>query len=276
MAVTAHERFARLARLPDEQIDLAEAALLIAAEAEPALDAAACLRELDALAAAAAEHLTPEAGPRARVEALGRFLFEQEGFQGNAADYYDARNSFLHEVLRRRTGIPITLALVFMELGKRLGLPMEGVNFPGHFLVRHTAPDGEVLVDPFSGRVLSALDCEHLLRRTAGPQAQLAPHLMQAATPKGVLRRMLTNLKLIYLHQRAWPEALSCMERILLLAPDDPHELRDRGLLFLRLECHAEAAADLERYLILAGHEPAAETVRPYLDEARAKARHLN
>lgn len=272
----AHARFAEVAALPDERIDLGEAALLIAAEAEPPADPAACRRELDALAAAAAEALRGRDSVRGRLEALGRFLFEREGFRGNAGDYYDARNSFLHEVLRRRTGIPISLALLYMELGKRLGLALEGVNFPGHFLLRHLGPEGRVLVDPFTGRLLDEADCTDLLRRMAGADATLTPELLQPAPPKTILRRMLTNLKLIYLQQDESAAALSCVERILLLAPDDPQELRDRGLLYLRLDCHAEAAADLERFVMLAGSASAAAAVRPYLEQARERARRLN
>lgn len=275
----ASERLAAIAALPDDRIDLAEAALLIVAgldEPGPP-DAAACLRELDALARSAADYLRPHESARTRLEALGRFLFEQEGFRGNAADYYDARNSFLHEVLRRRTGIPITMALLYLELGKRLGLPLEGVNFPGHFLVRHTAPQGAILIDPFSGNLMDEAACTALLERMGAPTSLPAPEQLRTAPPRLILRRMLTNLKLIYLQQGAWTQALTCMERILLLAPDDPGELRDRGLLHHRLECFAEAAADLERYLELAGDDATgAESVRPVLADARRRAGRLS
>jgi len=275
MSGTALQRFAALVALPDDRLDLLEAALLLA-EADPPPDAAACRRELDALAQSAAARLRQDGSVRARVAALGQALFDDAGFRGNQEDYYDERNSFLHEVLRRRTGIPITLALVLIEVGRRLGLALEGVNFPGHFLLRHRSAEGDVLLDPFSGQVLSEADCAELLRNLAGPQAELTPGLLRAAPSRAILRRMLTNLKGIYLQRHAWPQALDCVERLLLLVPDEPDELRDRGLLHHRLERHDRAVADLERYLLLAADDPAAESVLPVLEAARVLARRLN
>lgn len=268
--------FAALAALPEEQIDLAEAALLIADEADPPPDPAACLCRLDELAASAEEHLAFHGSPRARVEALCHFVFGRERFHGNTADYYDVRNSYLHEVLRRRTGIPITLALLLIELGKRVHLPLEGVNFPGHFLVRHVSPRGDVLVDPFSGRLLDGTDCEALLQRVAGPQASLRPELFHTAAPKALLRRMLNNLKGIHLRQEAWGDALRCSERTVLLAPDDPDELGDRGLLYHRLECFSEAVRDLERALALAPDGLRTDALRNTLEDARERVLRLS
>lgn len=276
MAPFADDRFAALAALPDEQIDLAEGALLIADEADPPPDCAACRRCLDDLAGAAAAHLGGAGSVRARLEALSRFVFQREGFHGNTTDYYDVRNSYLHEVLRRRTGIPITLALVLIELGKRLRLPLEGVNFPGHFLVRCVSPEGDLLLDPFSGRLLDGHDCQALLQRMAGPQATLRPELFRTAAPKTFLQRMLANLKAIHVQQEAWSDALRCAERQVLLAPQDADALRERGLLFHRLECYPEAVADLERALALAPGDPAGEAARPALEDARARSRHLS
>lgn len=276
MPASAAETFSQLAATPDERIDLAHAALSIAEVAEPHLDRELCLQQLDALAAAAGNHLRAEATEAGRVEALMRWLHDEQGFRGNDVDYYDPRNSFLNQVLARRTGIPITLALVYIEVGKRLGITLAGVNFPGHFLVRHVAPGPEIVIDPFGGRILSEEDCAGLLRSVMGPSAVLEPALLRPVPAKSMLRRMLTNLKLIYLRLGQLSEALACMDRILLLAPEEPQELRDRGLLHYHLDRYAEARADLERFLTLMPQHPGADAVQPYLERARQRMSRLN
>jgi regulator of sirC expression with transglutaminase-like and TPR domain len=272
MTQSARERFAVLAAAPEERIDLIEAALLIAAEADPHLDPQACHSHLQALAHLATERLKLALTAEERAAALIRFLHEEQGFSGNHADYYHPGNSFLPWVLERRRGIPITLALLYLEVGRRLGLRLEGINFPGHFLVKYVEGEVEILIDPFAGRILDTDDCLALLRASAGPAAVLEPALLRPAAPKVFLRRMLTNLKQIYLRQERFELALSCCERILLLLPDDPFELRDRGLLYARLECYPEARADLERYLTLVPGDPSAPAVRASLEEIRRRA----
>jgi regulator of sirC expression with transglutaminase-like and TPR domain len=258
------EAFAQLAAQPDARIDVARGALLIAAEEYPNLDVEAYLARLDELAHAAAARMGGAAS-RAGAERLCRYLFGELGFAGNRERYDDPRNSYLNEVLERRTGLPITLCLVFVEVARRLGLPAHGVGFPGHFLVKiEASPD--VLVDAFAGRLVSPADCEARLRAVLGQDARLVPaHHLRAATPREILARMLANLKHVHLGLRDLARALACCERILLLVPDAAHELRDRGLLFAELECFAAAAADLRRFLELAPGDASAEAVRARL-----------
>jgi regulator of sirC expression with transglutaminase-like and TPR domain len=264
------ERFAELAALPDDAIDVALGAFLIAAEGRPEVDVAAGLAALDALASDARPRLAGATSLRARVEALNRFLFAERGFRGNRAHYDEPENSFLDCVVARRTGIPITLAIVYVEVGRRLGLPLAGVGFPGHFLAKTTGPE-EIVIDAFFGRVLEHADCADLLRAQAGAGARFDPRLLRAATPREVLARMLGNLKQLWLRSEAWLPALGAIERILLLYPDSPAELRDRGLVWQRLECFGAALRDLERFLALAPEDPTAPAVREALPPLRGR-----
>jgi len=272
----ARARFAHLAGLADERIDLAEAALWIAAEEYPGLDVQHYVSRLAQLAARAHERLERVTGAAARVAALNDFLYREEGFAGNRADYYDARNSFLNEVLERRTGIPITLAIVYTWIAARIGLPARGVGFPGHFLVRIAQPD-EVLVDPFTGEIVSRAQCEERLRATAGEDdLELHPSLLEPTPARQILARVLRNLKQVWLAREEWQRALACAERILLVAPDAPLELRDRGLVYEKLECFAAAADDLERFLTLAPVDESAPAVRERLLALAPRARLLH
>ncbi len=179
-------------------------------------------------------------------------LFEEEGFQGNADAYYDPRNSFLNDVLDRRLGIPITLGIVTLEVGRRVGLPLSGVNFPGHFLVRARPEDAEqtaLLIDPFAGRTVSHADCEARLAAMAGPGAdvRLGPQHLQTARPQDVLVRMLNNLKQLALADSDLPRALDYARRILWARPEALGEHRDRALMLEQLGRYEEAAVELER-----------------------------
>jgi regulator of sirC expression with transglutaminase-like and TPR domain len=274
MSFDPRECFAAVAREPDARIDLARGALLVAAEEYPGLDVEAQLARLDTLAQGAAPGMAGR-GPRERAERLAEFLFREEGFAGNAQSYDDPRNSFLNEVLDRRLGIPITLALVYLEVARRLSLPACGVGFPGHFLAR-VELDPPLLLDAFHGRWLCAADCEALLRGFLGAGAQLAPALhLRAATPREILLRLLANLKQIYVRRRDFGRALACCERSVLLVPDAPLELRDRGLVYQQLECYAAARADLRRFLALAPDDASAPAVAARLRELERSAPRL-
>jgi regulator of sirC expression with transglutaminase-like and TPR domain len=275
-ACDPREQFAALARLPDAKLDTALAALWIAAEEYPSLDPAVHLARLDALAAAAAPGLEGAWDDPERAERLLRFLHDEQGFVGNESSYDDPRNSFLNEVLERRTGIPITLSLVLVEVARRAGLPLSGVSFPGHFLVKLEGPELRVL-DPFHGRVLEPSDCRARLHAALGVDAVFRPELhLRAATPREILVRMLTNLKHLYLRARDFGRTLACCERILLLLPDTPLELRDRGLVYERLECFAAAAHDLERFVELAPDDESAPAIRERLRALRARPHRLH
>jgi regulator of sirC expression with transglutaminase-like and TPR domain len=227
----AREHFAGLLRLPDAQLDVAEAALWIEAEDDPSCDVAAARSRLVALTERAAPHLVSGADAAARAAHLVRFLHDEAGLRGNDADYYDPRNSHLSMVLARGLGIPITLSIVYVDVARRLGISAAGVGFPGHFLARVVAPEGAVIVDAFHGRVLAASDLRALLARAAGPAAELHPTLLAPTPPREIVARVLRNLKHAHAQRGEIESALACSERLLLIAPADADERRDAAAL---------------------------------------------
>ncbi|MGH7360404.1 MAG: SirB1 family protein [Candidatus Methylomirabilales bacterium] len=243
-------RFAALIRRPDEEIDLAEAALLIAGEEYPDLDVAAYLALLARMGAEARRRAGDSRPPAAALEALNHYLFDELGFAGNTEDYHDPRNSYLNEVLDRRTGIPISLSTVYMTVARHGGLPISGVGFPGHFLVKFAGEGEELVLDPFNrGAILTEGDCQKLLDRATGGRARFSQELLRAAGTKAILARMLGNLKGTYAATRQYTKALACVERILLLTPDAGREILDRGLLLAQMQRTEEAILELTRYL---------------------------
>jgi len=268
----ARERFTALVEGPEEAIDIAEAALWIAAEHQPDLEPAATLAALSDLAKRTGAGLDPELAWPDRVAAIARHLFHREGLRGNEDEYYDPRNSFLDQVLERGSGIPITLSLVFVEVCRRLGLAADGVGFPGHFLAKVSEGDAQVVVDPFHGATLSRDDIEARLREVMGPEARLEPEHLRSARPREILARMLGNLKQIYAGRGELESAVACCDRLLLLAPDAAFEVRDRGVLYHQLEFHHPAVTDLSRFLEMAPEHESAEVVRRMLVESRARA----
>jgi len=266
-----------LQRAIDERGEgLAPAALAIARVEYPRLDAAPYLQRLERMGEAAASRLArhAEAGTAAQIATLNAYLYEELGFSGNRTHYDDPRNSFLNEVLDRKVGIPITLAVVYTEIGGRIGLPVAGVGFPGHFLVRWIG-EREALIDPFFGKVITREQCTEKLRSSYGAEVKMDDRLLEPATPRETLARMLRNLKLHYLGSGDLPRALSAVDRILVVTPDDAGELRDRGMLYSRLECFAAALGDFERYLALAPRDAMAEQIRALLPELRREAARL-
>ena len=251
-------RFTEVAKSPDP--DLATAALFIARLEYPQLDASRYLDQLDKMGAAALKQLGPpssETDPLRRIEALNTYLYYNQGFAGNKTRHDDPRDSFLNEVLDRRTGIPITLALVYIEVARRAGVPVDGVNFPGHFLLRMRrladstdAADTDLIVDPFhGGAILSETDCRQLLREHGGDEAAFDRRLLMRATKQQILIRMLVNLKRIYVKMRSFPQSHAITALLLALDPSAMTELRDRGLLAYHLNDFAGALRDLEAYL---------------------------
>lgn len=261
-------RFAAAVQRPDADIDLAEAALLIAAEAYPELDLDRYLATLDALADGARTRLRGGQSDEDKVRLLIDYLANEQRFVGNQDDYYDRRNSFLNEVLDRRTGIPITIALVYIEVARRAGIPVHGVGFPGHFLAKYVG-SAEIIFDPYFGQILSEEQCARRLQAVLGEETRFDRGYLRNATAREIIVRMLRNLKQVLLQAREYEPALSCSERILLVEPELPPELRDRGLLYHQLECYSAAQADLERFLALAPNDDSAEVVREKLIEIR-------
>lgn len=243
----------------EEDIDLAEAALLVATHACPGLDVPRYLARIEELGATLRSRVAADADVSRRIAALNQYLFGDLGFAANTEDYYDPRNSFLHDVLERRVGIPITLSVLYMEVGRRIGLPLQGVSFPGHFLVKCAVNDGMVVLDPYSGGVsLDVVDLQKRLREVQGGEVSRAivASLLVAAGKKDIILRMLRNLKAIYLREQELDKALSVMHGIVAAAPDQPLELRDRGMVYQELECFRAALTDFEQYL---QRTPAAE-----------------
>jgi regulator of sirC expression with transglutaminase-like and TPR domain len=234
-----------------ETFSLAEAALYIAQEEYPDLDPQIYLGQLDQIAQQVRQHLPEERYPLKWIRCINHTLFQQMGFIGNNQDYYDPRNSFLNDVLEQRTGIPITLSLVYLEVCQRIGLPMVGINFPGHFLIRPQQADLAFYVDPFhGGEILFEQDCRDRLAQLYQRPVDLLPEFFAPISPAQFLIRMLTNLKQIYLNLGDLQKCLATSERILLIRPEDLAELRDRGLLYYQLGRWNEARHDLEQYLV--------------------------
>lgn len=264
----------------DPGLPLTEAAVSLAQDAYPLLDVQGVLAEIDGHALRLQRRIPADAQPLHKLRLLNRFFFQEMGFAGNVNNYYDAANSYLHEVLRTRRGIPITLAVLYIEFASQIGLTARGVSFPGHFLVKlrmNTGDQrGEVIIDPFTGLSLSRDELIQRLapyKRRQGLVGEFDAPLglfLQSASPRDVLARMLRNLKEIYRATRDWEHLLQVQKRLVALLPDDWEELRDRGLARAELQDCAQAAEDLETYLARVPQAPDRESVRGRLVELRA------
>lgn len=256
---SARSRFRALIRRPEAQFDLIAVALCVAEEDQPGADIAAAGRELAALTEGARARLSDSGmSPNQQLAALNRYLFDEIGFRGNTWRYNDPANSFLDQVLLRRAGLPITLAVIYIELGQRLGLPLSGVALPGHFLVRYSAPDGDIYIDPFQqGRMWSREECEQQIINAYGVDARpLTERIMQPPARRAILARMLRNLKNAYVEAEDFAKALSVIERLLLLDTRDAGEIRDRGVLRANLGMLHLALDDLDTYAKTAPDAP--------------------
>ncbi len=263
------ERLSEMAHRSEEQMDLGEAALLIACEEYPDLDVARYLDRLDTLADRF-RRCGSQGGSDVGVLALNAFLFGEAGFAGNTEAYYDPRNSFLNEVLDRRLGIPITLGMLYMEIARRVGVRVEGIGLPGHFLLRYAGAEGSFYIDAFHrGEFLSAEDCRLRFREVNERDLAFRPEFLEPVTKRQMLTRMLCNLKGIYIQAGEWCRAVSATERLLLLNPEASGEMRDRGLLYFRLECFRNALRDLEAYLEREPMAADAPQVRGHLEALR-------
>jgi regulator of sirC expression with transglutaminase-like and TPR domain len=264
---TALEYFASLVA-EDDGLPLLEAAISVAHDEYPTLDCQGVLAEVDGLAARLRSRLPVDSAPMQRLRLLNRFFFQELGFAGNVNDYYDARNSYLHTVLETRRGIPITLALVYLEIASQIGLVANGISFPGHFLVKLRMPRGDVVIDPFTGQSMSSDALDALLvpyrrgqalalgqGREAADRVPLGLFL-QPAPGRDILARMLRNLKEIHRNGEDWSRLRKVLDRLVVLLPEAWEERRDRGLTAARLGAVESAAADLALYLERAPHAP--------------------
>lgn len=262
---------------PEESIDLGRAALLLARTEYPDLDVNLELAQLDRLAAEAAPYIRSQADPADRLTALRLFLADVCGFRGDEDNYYDPKNSFLNAVLERRTGIPITLAVVYMEVGRRLGVPLHGVGLPGHFLLRHGDGAEPLFLDPFNrGRTVTANDCRELVSRMYQGQLEFREEFLSAVDKRYILLRMLNNLRGIYLNAQQHRKALEVLEMILAINPASADDLKLRGVIHYRLGQHQQARRDLESYLFLCPDAPDAKDVKETLAELGKLSAMLN
>lgn len=264
----ARQRFFAEIQQPEEQIDLAKAALYIAQEEYPELEVEEYLNALDTMASEVLERLTQARYPLKVIQTLNHYLYEDLGFKGNHNNYYDPKNSYFNEVINRRMGIPITLSLVYLELCKRIDFSMVGIGMPGHFLIRPEFEDAGIYVDAFNqGEILFYEDCAARLTQIYQQPIQMQPEFLAAVTPRRFLGRMLMNLKVIYLNQGNIEQALGVIERMLLLFPDSLNEKRDRGILYYNLARWREARQDLENYLEILPTAQDAAIIRQILDQ---------
>jgi regulator of sirC expression with transglutaminase-like and TPR domain len=256
-------QFAEIVARADEEIDLAHAALLIAAVEYPRLDVQYYLDRLDQFGDLAREFASPANDSFDYIAAINRALFEVLGFRGNRENYHDPRNSFLNEVLERRTGIPITLTVVYIEVARRIGFPVQGVGMPMHFIARHERGGEEIFIDPFNeGTLLGRKGCAELLANMSDGLLKLEPEHLRAVTKKQILARMLSNLLKIYADGNDYHRLLRMIERILIINPDSAPHVRDYGLLLAALERPTEAVIELERYLAMMPGAADADAVR--------------
>ena len=269
--------FIRLAQQPEPSFDLARTALLVAAESDPRIDVDGEMRQIETWASELAGRLDPEWNNLQKLARLRAFVFEELGFRGDRFDYYSPSNSLLHEVLRRRRGIPITLAIVMLELGWRVGIPLEGVGFPAHFMVRLTGEPKDLILDPYRrGMSVHEEDCRQILQEATGGRVDFDHELLASVGKREMILRLLHNLKGAYLRANDDEHALAAVERLLVLAPEDAGELRDRGLLLYRLRRYQAALECLLAYL---EREPAAsdrDTVLKHVAGLRQRIAELN
>ncbi len=254
----------------DRDVNLAKAALYIAQEEYPNLDPHEYLNALDTMASEIEERLPVERYPLRIIQTINQYLYEDLSFTGNTGDYYDPRNSFLNEVIDRRTGIPIALSLVYLEIAQRLDFPMVGIGMPGHFLIRPNLPDMSIYVDAFNqGEILFEQDCQERLSEIYQQPVELKSSFVEPVSNRRFLARMLMNLKLIYLNRNDLTRALAVIERLLLLYPGAPVELRDRGLLFYQLGEWVSACQDLESYLFQVPSAEDTDVIRQLVEQMR-------
>jgi len=241
-----------LVQHPDDTLDVTEASLVVALEECPGLDLDHYLSRFTEWSDAIRARVDGSRDAARIVDAMNRFLFEEEGFYGQTDDYYDPRTALLNEVLDRHAGVPLSLSILYIELSRRLGLDATGIAFPGRCLVKLTGPFGEILIDPFDdGRVLSAAECQNMLDAVYGGGVRLHEHHLRAFPRRNIIARLLSHLKKAYLAQHDLERAAASIDRLLILDERDSYELRDRAALAMQLHSYRDAIDYLERYLAI-------------------------
>ncbi|MBZ5508252.1 MAG: transglutaminase-like domain-containing protein [Acidobacteriia bacterium] len=260
------QAFAVLVRadIEDERIDLLRAALTFARIEDSKLDIEHYVRRVDALAKRVAAKIQDPDDPVQMIAALNEVLFQEEVFRGNSVDYYSPRNSFLQHVLDRQLGIPISLALVYMEVARRIGFSLYGVGMPGHFLLKHYDVDGHaILIDAFErGSIVTEEDCRQKLNSIYSGQVALQPEFLLAVTRRQMLTRMLNNLRSVYLSQRDFRRAVQVVDLILVIYPRSPEDVKQRAVLRYNLDDYRGALSDFEEYVKMSPDASDAEEIK--------------
>ncbi len=277
--ISPDQQLAKLVRAPDSSFDIAECALIIAQHEYPQLDIPGYLQQLDQLADRLRARIPADAGKPHVISMLNHFLFRELGYAGNFDNYYDPRNSFLNEVIDRRTGIPITLSILYIEVARRVGVTLQGVSFPGHFLAKCVTDQGVIVLDPFNkGISLSEADLRDRLKQAGGLDDFDTPlaALLRPATPQEILIRLARNLKAIYVESSDWEKAIGMSNLILCVNPTDSKELRDRATLYHKMSCFRAALADFQRLVEIDVDAAEDDDIRATIEELQQKNRLLN
>lgn len=273
----ARAQFAEIVARDEDNLELDRAALLISAGEYPHLNVEEYISLLDQFGVEASAVDDAFGDPLGRIQRLSNLLFDEFEFRGNTVNYYDARNSFLNDVIDRRTGIPITLSVVMIEVARRIGLRLFGVGLPGHFIVKYIDENREIFVDPFhDGRIINEENCHEIISKMYNNQMKFHPSFLQAATKKQILARMLQNLKGIYSKAKDHHKTLWLIELALLLNPEASLEIRDRGLIRFALGKYGQAKTDLEEYLRRVPQADDAGEIKNRLIQLRQRQAQLN
>jgi regulator of sirC expression with transglutaminase-like and TPR domain len=267
----ARQRFRQIASLPEWNVDLVEASLVIALEEEPHLDIDAYLTRVGTWSDAVRARLEGSRDIERIVDSINTLLFDEEGFHGEDEDYYDPRSALLNELLDRHAGLPITLSVLYIEISRRLGVEASGVSLPGRFLVKFSGAFGQIVIDPFDGgRVLSTIELQKILDGLYGGGVKLREHHLRSFSRREILARELSHLKAAYLSRHDLPRAAASVDRLLILDERDAYELRDRASLAMQMHVYDLAMECLDRYLSLAPHAEDQARVREQIAYLRA------
>ena len=278
--ISFDQQLSKFVGTPDSSFNIAACALIIAQHEYPSLDIPGYLQQLDQIADRLRVRLPADAGKPHVISMLNHYLFRELGYAGNRDDYYDPRNSFLNDVIDRRIGIPITLSILYVEIGRRVGVNLQGVSFPGHFLVKYVTDQGVIVLDPFnSGISLSEADLRERLRQSGGGVDNLdmpLGALLRPATAHEIMVRLAGNLKAIYTAAGELEKAVAMTSLILCVNPDDTRELRDRATMYRQLFCYRAALADFERLVEIDVDAAEDDGIRETIAELKQKNRLLN
>jgi regulator of sirC expression with transglutaminase-like and TPR domain len=279
MMIKSLDYFASLVQ-QDDSIPLFEAALAIAQDVDPQLDLSATQAEVDIMAARLQRRLPSDASSVQKLRMLNHFFFHELGFAGNINDYYDPDNSYLHRVISTRRGIPISLAVLYMELAQQIGLNVKGISFPGHFLMKLSVQSGDIVLDPFNGVSLSREELEerlepYFMQQGCSMDIPLGSYL-QPAPARDILVRMLRNLKALFIEHLRWQRVLGVQQRLVILLPEEITERRDRGLAYANLECPRAALRDLEAYLEDRPNASDSDMIRSRIPELREASKRMD